>query len=277
MKIGIVGAGQMGKQLAIVFSALGDVVLISRDISKADAELKRSLRLAKRSSFISEVGKFEISLANDYSDLSSCELVIEAVSESLKTKQIVLKQIVKHVMSSCVIGTNTSTLSITALSMIVADARDRFIGCHFFNPATGIPLVEIVMGEHTSDHAKTIITDLLKDLNFSTIKVNETPGFIVNRALFLMLNESICMLDEKVACVDDIDNAFKVGLSHPMGPLTLCDFIGLDTCLSILTTLKNEFGETKYRPSKLLVKKVRANKLGRKTGEGFRSYSKIRK
>ena len=276
MSIGIVGAGQMGKQLALVFSALSNVVLITRDVSKAKAELSKSLRVAKRTSFIKQIGNGEIRFTSDYANLSCCELVVEAVSEIVEIKRVVLSQIVKNVSSKCVIATNTSTLSITELSMMVSDSQDRFIGCHFFNPATGIPLVEIVMGELSSDQSKSFVLDLLVKLNFSTITIKETPGFIVNRALFLMLNEAICMLDEQVASAEDIDSAFKIGLNHPMGPLTLIDFIGLDTCLSILTTLMNEFGESKYRPSKLLVKKVRANKLGRKTGEGFRVYRKTR-
>jgi len=275
MKVGVVGAGQMGVQLALLFSSIAEVVFIVRDIDKADGILKKNYRLLNRSSSLVKMSLDRVVVKDEYEGLHGCNYIFEAVTEDRLIKGDVLKLISDAVCPNAIIATNTSTLSVTDLSQKVIEPG-RFLGCHFFNPATLIPLVEVSSGEHTNERCKEQMVSLLSSLKFKYLFLDETPGFVVNRALFLMLNEAICMVDEKVSSVKEIDSAFKITLGHPMGPLSLCDFIGLDTCLSILTNLHNELGDQKYRPSKLLVKKVRANKLGKKTGEGFRVYrSKI--
>lgn len=272
MNIGIVGTGQMGILLSLVFSNIGQVVLVSRHPEIVPKKLKRAQKITSRDTFLKQITLDNISITENFEALKNCEFIIEAVAEDSFIKKEILQKISETVPVQCVMATNTSTLSITELSTAIQGDKTRFLGCHFFNPPTTTKLLEVVTGEYTRGQVTDYVVSLTEKMGFYTIRVEETPGFIVNRGLFLMLNEAVCMLDEKVSSREEIDNAFKLGLNHPMGPLTLCDFIGLDTCLAILNNLYKEFGDTKYRPSKLLVKKVRAGKLGRKTGEGFRTY-----
>jgi len=268
--IGVFGSGQMGKNIAVLFASLGlDVVLFSRDILKTEKEIKQLLRITKRLSKQLKFDDININITDKVEDLERCQLIIEAVSEDIITKIECIKQISSIADHNTIISSTTSTKSITELSMHV-EHRENFIGLHFFNPPTLINYLEIIKGEYTSNKVISKIEDFFNKFDRKYILLaKENPGFIVNRALFLMLNEAIYELDEGLATAEEIDNAFKGGLNHPMGPIELCDFIGLDIVLDILNTLYDEYSDTKYRPCYLLKQKVRAKKLGKKSKEGF--------
>jgi 3-hydroxybutyryl-CoA dehydrogenase len=198
------------------------------------------------------------------------DLIIEAIYENKEAKLSIFKYLESTVKADSIFASNTSSISITELSL--AARPDRFIGMHFMNPVPVMKLVEIIRGYSTSDATFNTIRDLAVALDKTPVEVFDYPGFIANRILMPMINEAVYALMEGVASRDDIDTVMKLGMNHPMGPLTLADFIGLDVCLSIMEVLYSGFGDTKYRPCPLLKKMVAANKLGRKTGEGFYKY-----
>ncbi|MDP3830846.1 MAG: 3-hydroxyacyl-CoA dehydrogenase NAD-binding domain-containing protein, partial [Ignavibacteriaceae bacterium] len=199
------------------------------------------------------------------------DLVIEAVYENKDVKLSIFKELHALIQPSCIFATNTSSISITELSASIRP--DKFIGMHFMNPVPMMKLVEIIRGYSTSNETYEKIKAITLSLDKTPVEVNDFPGFIANRILMPMINEAVFALMEGVATAEDIDTVMKLGMNHPMGPLTLADFIGLDVCLAIMEVMFKGFGDSKYRPCPLLRKMVAANKLGRKSGEGFFKYN----
>lgn len=206
-----------------------------------------------------------------YADLKDCDLVIEAIAEDMEVKKGVLSELDAICKPTAVIGTNTSSLSITELAG-ATQRPDRVVGIHFFNPAPIMQLVEVIRGQLTSDETYALAVGFAKEIGKTPVGVNEAPGFVVNRMLIPMVNEAIGILADGVATRDEIDAAMQLGANHPMGPLALADLIGLDVCLAIMEVLYAEFADPKYRPHPLLRKMVRASLLGRKSGRGFYDY-----
>ncbi|KAA0893604.1 3-hydroxybutyryl-CoA dehydrogenase [Oryzomonas rubra] len=276
-KVGILGAGTMGTQLALLCAAHGMSVVLWNHRRREDFErsFRKIILLQSRLGAI-EKSSIDTVIANvvhvdDILEIASCDLIIEAVKEDYPVKLAVMNKLMAVLSEQKIVATNTSTLSITSLASQTRDPS-KFIGVHFFNPPLTMKLVELVRGEYTSDETIDEICQFLAVLHKHPVVLPETPGFVVNRLLFPMINEAIFLLAEGIAEPKTIDNCMKLGANHPMGPLELADFIGLDVCLSILETLVAETGDDKYRPAPLLRKYVRAGKFGKKTGIGFYSY-----
>jgi 3-hydroxybutyryl-CoA dehydrogenase len=279
MKICIIGTGTMGSGVVQAFAAADMPVLMK---SRSEASIEKAIaKITKGLSRQVEKGKMEkermdailknISSTTDYNDLKDMDLVIEATVENMQEKKEVFAAIDKICKPECIFATNTSSLSITEIAATTTRA-ERFIGMHFFNPAPVMKLIEVIRGQKTTDEVCDQIVALAEQIGKVPVKVNEAPGFVVNRILIPMINEGVGILADGVASAEDIDNAMKLGANHPMGPLALGDLVGLDVCLAIMEVLYNEYGDSKYRPHPLLRKMVRAGLLGRKTGEGFFKY-----
>lgn len=277
VKVGILGAGTMGKQLTLLFASYNMPVTIwnHRYQPNFQAEFGRLTvvqsklgRISKDK--VSEINE-RINYTNDLAAVAECDLIVEAVKEDKAVKVDIIKQLVQVAPNIKVIATNTSTLSITELASFT-DRPSQFLGLHFFNPPMSMKLVEVIKGELTSDETLLSALKILELIGKQPIVLPETPGFVVNRLLFPMINEAIFLLSEGVSDAKTIDSCMRLGANHPMGPLELADLIGLDVCLSILETLMEETGDGKYRPAPLLKKYVRAGKLGKKVGIGFYSY-----
>jgi 3-hydroxybutyryl-CoA dehydrogenase len=275
----VLGAGTMGAGIAQVAAQAGFEVIIRdikqdlvdkavRDIDKALAKLteKGKLTADDKSAIMSRLRP-----TVDISPASECDIVIEAAVEVMSIKKTIFKELDEICKPECILASNTSALSITEIGASTS-RPDKCIGMHFFNPVPAMRLVEIIRGASTSQESFETVKALTEKLGKTPVEVNEAPGFVVNRLLVPMLNEAMYALMEGVASAADIDTSMKLGAGHPMGPLALADMIGLDIVLAVMQTLHLEFGDDKYRPCPLLVKKVRANKLGRKTGEGFFVY-----
>lgn len=277
LRIGILGAGTMGKQLALLCASRGiPVVLWNHRIH--DDFVKEFDRLALVQAKLRNIAKEEIeaivsrvAYVDDLKQISCCKFIIESVKEDLSVKSEVLIRAKAYVCENAIVVSNTSTLSITELASKTMYPA-CFLGLHFFNPPMSMKLVEVVKGELTSDDTVDVALKLLHLLDKYPVVLPESPGFVVNRLLFPMINEAIFLLSEGIADEKTIDICMQLGANHAMGPLELADFIGLDVCLSILETLVEETGDAKYRPAHLLKKYVRAGKLGRKTGTGFYNY-----
>lgn len=283
--IAVIGAGTMGNGIAHTFAQSGFNVQLL-DIS--DASLKKGMQIISKNldrmiakEKISEAEKTEtlsnITTSSDIKEgVKNANLVVEAATENIDLKLNIFKQLDEACSKDTILATNTSSISITQIAAVTS-RPDKVIGMHFMNPVPIMKLVEIIRGYNTSDDVTNTIMEISKTLGKVPVEVNDYPGFVANRILMPMLNESIETLYNGVAGVSEIDTVMKLGMAHPMGPLQLADFIGLDVCLSILNVMYDGFKNPKYAPCPLLVNMVNAGKLGVKSGEGFYDYSENRK
>jgi 3-hydroxybutyryl-CoA dehydrogenase len=278
-KIAVLGAGTMGSGIAQVIAQSGYEVIL-RDIK--DIYLNKGLKIIENNldrsvekERITESEKKEvlnrINTTIDLEKTADVDLIIEAAVENIDIKKEIFKELDKLCKEETIFASNTSALSITEIASVTR-RPEKVIGIHFFNPVPVMKLVEVIKGIATSENTFDLATKFINNFGKKAVEVNEAPGFVVNRLLIPMINESIFLLEEGVASAEDIDKAMKFGANHPIGPLALADLIGLDICLAIMNTLYEEFNDSKYRPSTLLKKKVRAGHLGRKTDRGFYNY-----
>jgi len=280
-KVSVIGAGTMGNGIAHVFAQAGhEVTLIDiseKGLEKALQTIEKNLDRMVAKEKISNEDKTaalkRISTSTDLkSGVSKADLIVEAATENVDLKLGIFRLMDEASPASCILATNTSSISITR--MAAATSRpDKVIGMHFMNPVPMMKLIEVIRGYATSDEVTASVMSLSRKLGKDPVEVNDYPGFVANRILMPMINEAILTLHEGVAGVEEIDTVMKLGMAHPMGPLQLADFIGLDVCLSILRVLHDGFGQPKYAPAALLINMVMAGKLGAKSGEGFYSYT----
>jgi len=278
--VGVIGAGTMGNGIAHVFAQSGfQVVLVDVEqkfLDKAKATIEKNLgRMVEKQKITQDVKDStlaRIKTSLNLEDLKGCQVVIEAVVEDAPTKKTLLKKLDAMCPADTILASNTSSISITELAA-VTKRTDKFIGMHFMNPVPMMQLVEIIRGIATSDDTFKLVFDLSTKVGKTPVEVNDYPGFISNRVLMPMINEAAYCLMEGVATKEAIDTVMKLGMAHPMGPLTLADLIGLDVCLNIMEVLYTGFSDSKYRPCPLLKKMVAAGYLGRKSGKGFYNYA----
>ena len=280
-KIAVIGAGTMGNGIAHTFAQSGyEVSLIDvsadsleRGMNTIEKNLDRMLKREKISQADKQTTLDKITTYTSMNDgVSGVDLVVEAATENMDIKLNIFSQLDEVCGENVILASNTSSISITKIAS-VTNRPDKVIGMHFMNPVPVMKLVEIIRGYATSDDVTDQIMQLSRDLKKSPVEVNDYPGFVANRILMPMINEAVYTLYEGVAGVEEIDTVMMLGMAHPMGPLHLADFIGLDVCLSILEVLNDGFGNPKYAPCPLLVNMVTAGKLGLKSGEGFYDYS----
>ncbi|WP_066073721.1 3-hydroxybutyryl-CoA dehydrogenase [Neobacillus soli] len=278
-KIMVIGAGQMGSGIAQVCAQAGYQVLLNdlkpefveRGLIGINKILTRNVDKGRISQQQKQVVLSSITPSTDLNDASDVDLVIEAAVENMEIKTKIFAQLDEIAPAHAILASNTSSLPITEIAA-ATKRPEKVIGMHFMNPVPVMKLVEIIRGLATADEVYQDIEDMTKTLSKVPVEVNDFPGFVANRVLMPMINEAIYTLYEGVATKEAIDEVMKLGMNHPMGPLTLADFIGLDTCLYIMETLHEGFGDDKYRPCPLLRKYVKAGWLGKKTGRGFYTY-----
>ena len=277
--VGIVGAGQMGNGIAHVFALAGYQVLVT-DISQAsldqaialiDRNIARQVARGKTTAAAKAAAMARIATTLKLADLGTCDLIIEAATERETVKQAIFEDLLPHLKPDTILTSNTSSISITRLASRT-DRPEKFMGFHFMNPVPVMQLVELIRGIATDDETYQTLLGVVEKLGKTAASAEDFPGFIVNRILMPMINEAVYTLYEGVGSVKSIDESLKLGANHPMGPLELADFIGLDTCLAIMNVLHDGLADTKYRPCPLLTKYVEAGWLGRKTQRGFYDY-----
>ncbi len=280
-QIAVVGAGQMGNGIAHVFAQHGyNVVLVDvkpefleKGLANIDKNLERQVAKATLTVEQKAATLARITSSTDTAAaVANCDLIIEAATENVDLKLKIFAQLDAAAPAHCILASNTSSISITKIAA-ATKRPGQVIGMHFMNPVPVMKLVEIIRGYSTTNEVNNKIVEISKSLDKVPVEVNDYPGFVANKILMPMINEAICTLFEGTAGVEEIDNVMRLGMAHPMGPLRLADFIGLDTCLAILRVLQDGFGNPKYAPCPLLVNMVMAGKLGNKTGEGFYNYS----
>ena len=283
--IAVIGAGTMGNGIAHTFAQSGFKVNL---IDVSESSLKKGIdtltknldRMVTKEAITNAQKEVTLSNISTFTSISTgvqdVSLVVEAATENVDLKLKIFKQLDETCAKDCILATNTSSISITQIGAVTS-RPDKVIGMHFMNPVPIMQLVEIIRGYNTSDAVTKIIMELSKTLGKTPVEVNDYPGFVANRILMPMINESIETLYNGVAGVSEIDTVMKLGMAHPMGPLQLADFIGLDVCLSILYVMYDGFKNPKYAPCPLLINMVRAGKLGVKSGEGFYDYSESKK
>ena len=279
--IAVIGAGTMGNGIAHVFAQNGykvNLIDISTEaLDKAFKTIEKNLdRMLSKEKITTETKEKTLSnlhkITNLQEGVSDADLVVEAATENMDIKLSIFKEMDQFAPANCILSTNTSSISITKIAAVTKRA-DKVIGMHFMNPVPVMKLVEVIKGYSTSNETLQNIMELSKIIGKVPVEVNDFPGFVANKILMPMINEAIITLHEGVAGVEEIDTVMKLGMAHPMGPLQLADFIGLDVCLAILKVLQDGFGNPKYAPCPLLVNMVTAGKLGVKSGEGFYNWS----
>ncbi|MBO1002080.1 3-hydroxybutyryl-CoA dehydrogenase [Pseudogracilibacillus auburnensis] len=275
----VIGAGQMGSGIAQVFAQSGFRVIlhdmnesaVDRGINSIQKLLLRAVEKERITEENKEAILSRITLSTDLQDARNTDLVVEAVIENIDVKKEIFTELDKIAPADAILATNTSSLPITDIAS-VTNRPEKVIGMHFMNPVPVMKLVEIIRAIQTDEETYETIAEVTKKLYKTSVQVNDFPGFVANRILMPMINEAIYTVYEGVATIEDVDTVMKLGMNHPMGPLTLADFIGLDTCLYIMEVLHEGFGDSKYRPCPLLRQYVQAGWYGKKTGRGFYTY-----
>jgi 3-hydroxybutyryl-CoA dehydrogenase len=278
-RVGVIGAGTMGNGIAHGFARSGyEVVLcdleqkfLDRALAVIAKNLDREVAKAKITEAQKSAALERIVTATDLAQLAACDFIVEAASEKLDVKSELFRELDRICRPDIILASNTSSISITKLAATTARPQ-KVIGMHFFNPVPVMKLVEVVRGLATSDETFQTVRELSLKLEKTPVEVNDAPGFVSNRVLMPLLNEAMYAVMEGVATPEAVDEVFKLGMAHPMGPLTLADFIGLDVCLDIMQVLQQGLGDPKYRPCPLLIKMVDAGRLGKKSGQGFYKY-----
>jgi 3-hydroxybutyryl-CoA dehydrogenase len=278
-RVGVIGAGTMGNGIAHVFARSGYEVALcdleQKFLDRALAVIAKNLDREVAKAKISEMQKTEtlsrIAPTTNRAQLAACDFIVEAASEKLEIKSELFRELDRSCRPDVILASNTSSISITKLASTTARPQ-KVIGMHFFNPVPVMKLVEVVRGLATSDETFHAVRELSVKLEKTPVQVNDAPGFVSNRVLMPLLNEAMYAVMEGVATPEAVDEVFKLGMAHPMGPLALADFIGLDVCLDIMHVLQRGLGDPKYRPCPLLIKMVDAGRLGKKSGQGFYKY-----
>ncbi|MCU1286343.1 MAG: 3-hydroxyacyl-CoA dehydrogenase [Acidobacteriales bacterium] len=277
--VGVIGAGTMGNGIAHVFAKSGYKVILcdieqrflDRGLDTIKKNLEREVAKAKITFDVRDAALKSIQPVTDRAALAQCDFIVEAASEKLEIKTEIFKDLDRLCRPEVILSSNTSSISITKIAAITK-RPDKVIGMHFFNPVPMMKLVEVIRGLATSDETYQTVKSLTEKLEKTPVEVNDAPGFVSNRVLMPLINEAIFTVMEGVAAPQAVDEVFKLGMAHPMGPLALADFIGLDVCLDIMRVMLDGLGDPKYRPCPLLIKMVDAGWLGKKSGRGFYQY-----
>ena len=278
-RVGVIGAGTMGNGIAHVFARSGfNVVLcdveqrfLDRGLATIGKNLDREVAKSKITADDKNAALARITPVVERAKLADCDLIVEAATEKFEIKAEIFRELDRIMKPEVILASNTSSISITKIAALT-QRPDKVIGMHFFNPVPMMKLVEVIRGLATSQATYDTVRDLAVKLEKTPVEVNDAPGFVSNRVLMPLLNEAMFAVMEGVATPEAVDEVFKLGMAHPMGPLTLADFIGLDVCLDIMRVMQDGLGDPKYRPCPLLIKMVDAGWLGRKSGRGFYKY-----